>query len=59
MEKTVINPWQWQDQYGFVQANAVSGVREMLVYPEPAIVYHLLFTSSFLTLPDGTSVPGV
>lgn len=24
MERTVINPWSWQDQYGYVQANAVS-----------------------------------
>jgi enamine deaminase RidA (YjgF/YER057c/UK114 family) len=25
MEKRVINPWTWQDQFGFVQANDVSG----------------------------------
>ncbi len=25
MERTVINPWTWQDQWGFVQANEVSG----------------------------------
>ena len=25
MERTVINPWAWQDQWGFVQANEVSG----------------------------------
>lgn len=25
MERTVINPWTWQDQYGYVQANAISG----------------------------------
>jgi 2-iminobutanoate/2-iminopropanoate deaminase len=24
VERTVINPWRWQDQFGFVQANAVS-----------------------------------
>ena len=24
MERTVINPWAWQDQWGFVQANEVS-----------------------------------
>ena len=24
MERTVINPWRWQDQFGYVQANAVS-----------------------------------
>ena len=24
MERTVINPWTWQDQFGYVQANAVS-----------------------------------
>jgi enamine deaminase RidA (YjgF/YER057c/UK114 family) len=25
MERTVVNPWEWQDQFGFVQANVVSG----------------------------------
>ena len=25
MERTVINPWTWQDQFGYVQANAISG----------------------------------
>ena len=25
VERTVINPWAWQDQWGFVQANEVSG----------------------------------
>jgi enamine deaminase RidA (YjgF/YER057c/UK114 family) len=25
MERRVINPWAWQDQLGFVQANEVSG----------------------------------
>ena len=25
MERKVINPWSWQDQFGYVQANAVSG----------------------------------
>lgn len=24
MERTVINPWSWQDQFGFVHANAIS-----------------------------------
>lgn len=24
MERSVINPWRWQDQYGYVQANAIS-----------------------------------
>ena len=23
MDRTIINPWKWQDQYGFVQANDV------------------------------------
>ena len=27
MEKTAVNPWKWQDQFGFVQANLVSGER--------------------------------
>jgi enamine deaminase RidA (YjgF/YER057c/UK114 family) len=25
VEREIINPWQWQDQYGFVQANALTG----------------------------------
>lgn len=24
MERTVINPWRWQDEFGYVQANAIS-----------------------------------
>src|SRR5919202_724005 len=30
MEREIINPWKWQDQYGFVQANEVSGARRVL-----------------------------
>jgi enamine deaminase RidA (YjgF/YER057c/UK114 family) len=30
MERRVINPWTWQDQYGFVQANEVSGAQRTL-----------------------------
>jgi enamine deaminase RidA (YjgF/YER057c/UK114 family) len=25
MEREIVNPWQWQDQFGFVQANALTG----------------------------------
>ena len=31
MEQRVINPWPWQDQYGFVQATEISGVQKMLL----------------------------
>ena len=31
MERRVINPWTWQEQFGFVQANEVSGVQRTLV----------------------------
>src|SRR5947208_12723365 len=31
MEKTVVNPWQWQDQYGFVQANALSRAERVVL----------------------------
>jgi enamine deaminase RidA (YjgF/YER057c/UK114 family) len=31
MERRVINPWTWQDAFGFVQANEVSGVQRMLL----------------------------
>jgi enamine deaminase RidA (YjgF/YER057c/UK114 family) len=30
MERKVINPWTWQDQFGFVQANAVSDGNRMV-----------------------------
>ena len=31
MERKIVNPWTWQDQWGFVQANEVSGVRRELI----------------------------
>lgn len=31
MKKRVINPWQWQNNFGFVQANDASGISRMLV----------------------------
>jgi enamine deaminase RidA (YjgF/YER057c/UK114 family) len=30
MQREIVNPWTWQDQFGFVQANKVSGAREIL-----------------------------
>jgi enamine deaminase RidA (YjgF/YER057c/UK114 family) len=30
MERRAINPWSWQDQYGFVQAAEVSGAQRVL-----------------------------
>ena len=30
MERNVVNPWKWQDEYGFVQANEVSGPQRVL-----------------------------
>ena len=30
LEKKSINPWTWQDKYGFVQANEVSSVKRTL-----------------------------
>lgn len=30
MERRVINPWTWQDNFGYVQANAVSGAQRVL-----------------------------
>ena len=30
MERKVINPWAWQDQFGFVQANAISGFQRIV-----------------------------
>ena len=31
MERQIINPWRWQDEYGFVQANEVSNVQRVLI----------------------------
>ena len=30
MERQVINPWTWQDQFGYVQANVVSGGNQVI-----------------------------
>jgi enamine deaminase RidA (YjgF/YER057c/UK114 family) len=32
MEKEIVNPWTWQDQYGFVQANKLTGVDRLVVF---------------------------
>jgi len=31
VNRRVINPWQWQEAFGFVQANEVSGISKVLV----------------------------
>jgi enamine deaminase RidA (YjgF/YER057c/UK114 family) len=31
MERRIVNPWTWQDAFGFVQANEVSGAKRALV----------------------------
>ena len=31
MERRIINPWKWQDNLGFVQANEISGVQRQLI----------------------------
>jgi enamine deaminase RidA (YjgF/YER057c/UK114 family) len=31
MERRVINPWTWQDEYGFVQANELRGYDRVVV----------------------------
>src|SRR5262245_38004319 len=31
MEKRIVNPWTWQDAFGFVQATEVSGVTRTLL----------------------------
>jgi enamine deaminase RidA (YjgF/YER057c/UK114 family) len=31
MERKTINPWKWQDQLGFVQANSISGFQNVLI----------------------------
>ncbi len=31
MERRIINPWTWQDQFGFVQANVASGAERVVL----------------------------
>lgn len=31
MERKIVNPWEWQDKYGFVQANALEGVSRVVL----------------------------
>jgi enamine deaminase RidA (YjgF/YER057c/UK114 family) len=31
MERRIVNPWTWQDQYGFVQAIDLHGPRRLLI----------------------------
>jgi enamine deaminase RidA (YjgF/YER057c/UK114 family) len=31
LERRIINPWTWQDQFGYVQANEVSGTERVLL----------------------------
>ena len=31
MERRVVNPWTWQDAFGFVQANEISGAKRTLL----------------------------
>jgi enamine deaminase RidA (YjgF/YER057c/UK114 family) len=31
MRREIVNPWQWQDQYGFVQANALTDVESVVL----------------------------
>jgi enamine deaminase RidA (YjgF/YER057c/UK114 family) len=30
VERRIVNPWTWQDQFGYVQANETSGAERML-----------------------------
>jgi enamine deaminase RidA (YjgF/YER057c/UK114 family) len=32
MEKEIVNPWKWQDDFGFVQANKLSGVERLVIF---------------------------
>ena len=31
MERRIVNPWTWQDQFGYVQANETSGAERVLL----------------------------
>ena len=30
-ERRIINPWNWQDRYGFVQANEIGNINKILI----------------------------
>ena len=30
MERKIVNPWKWQDSYGFVQGHEVTGAQRVL-----------------------------
>ena len=32
MEKKIVNPWTWQDQFGFVQANDIIGAKRHVFF---------------------------
>ena len=32
MEKVIVNPWTWQDNFGFVQANKLTGVERLVIF---------------------------
>ena len=32
MEKEIVNPWRWQDNFGFVQANKLTGVERLVIF---------------------------
>ena len=38
MDRQVVNPWTWQEQFGFVQANALGGPQRWLVCAGQAAV---------------------
>jgi enamine deaminase RidA (YjgF/YER057c/UK114 family) len=38
MERRIVNPWTWQDQFAFVQANEVAGAERMLLLAGQASV---------------------
>ncbi len=31
VERRAVNPWTWQDQFGFVQANEVKGIERISI----------------------------
>ena len=38
MERRVVNPWTWQDQFAFVQANEITGAERVLLVAGQASV---------------------
>jgi len=52
MDRTIVNPWKWQDQYAFVQAVEVSGAQRVLYSGSHACTIPISWLKSKPRRPD-------